>query len=201
MLTDISLYWLTATAASSARLHHDVPRGMVPQPRPVPVGVAVFAHDITQSVRPLAERLYDIRHWSEFERGGHFAAMEVPELLAEDVRDFFLTDRAFFRLLTCVADRRDAPGQQVAKLVPLVGAQRVGDPPFDAHRLAVAPTQRGAALLGEAGLQDVVVPGVRRALHQPPVLRAFESAGHRLGRPPGRPAPARLPTCRGCRRG
>ena len=53
--------------------------------------MAVFAHDITQSVRPLAERLYDIRHWSEFERGGHFAAMEVPELLAEDVRDFFLT--------------------------------------------------------------------------------------------------------------
>jgi pimeloyl-ACP methyl ester carboxylesterase len=89
MLTDISLYWLTATAASSARLHHDAPRGRT-EPCPVPVGVAVFAHDITQSVRPLAERLYDIRHWSEFERGGHFAAMEVPELLAEDVRDFFL---------------------------------------------------------------------------------------------------------------
>ncbi|QFU91945.1 epoxide hydrolase family protein [Amycolatopsis sp. YIM 10] len=87
MLTDISLYWLTATAASSARLHHDTPRRI--DPCPVPVGVAVFAHDITLSVRPLAERLYDIRHWSEFERGGHFAAMEVPELLAEDVRTFF----------------------------------------------------------------------------------------------------------------
>ncbi|WP_442813788.1 epoxide hydrolase family protein [Streptosporangium subroseum] len=90
MLTDISLYWLTATAASSGRFHHDAPRGSR-QPCRVPVAVAVFAHDITQSVRPLAERLYDIRHWSEFERGGHFAAMEVPELLAEDVRDFFLT--------------------------------------------------------------------------------------------------------------
>jgi epoxide hydrolase len=89
MLTDISLYWLTATAASSARLHRDSPRRI--EPCPVPVGVAVFAHDITQSVRPLAEQLYDIRHWSEFDRGGHFAAMEVPELLAEDVRDFFLT--------------------------------------------------------------------------------------------------------------
>ncbi len=42
-------------------------------------------------MRPLAERLYDIRHWSEFERGGHFAAMEVPELLAEDVRSFFVS--------------------------------------------------------------------------------------------------------------
>jgi pimeloyl-ACP methyl ester carboxylesterase len=90
MLTNISLYWFTATAASSARLHHDAPRGHT-VPCQVPVGVAVFAHDITQSVRPLAERLYDIRHWSEFERGGHFAAMEVPDLLAEDIRDFFLT--------------------------------------------------------------------------------------------------------------
>ncbi len=89
MLTDISLYWLTATAASSGRLHHDTPRGSQ-EPCRVPLGVAVFPHDITQSVRPLAERLYDIRHWSEFERGGHFAAMEVPELLAADVRDFFL---------------------------------------------------------------------------------------------------------------
>lgn len=87
ILTDVSLYWLTATAASSARLHHDTPRRT--EPCPVPLGVAVFAYDITQSVRPLAERLYDIRHWSEFERGGHFAAMEVPELLAGDVRDFF----------------------------------------------------------------------------------------------------------------
>ncbi|GAB3929989.1 epoxide hydrolase [Kribbella albertanoniae] len=88
LLTGISLYWLTATAASSARLHHDAPRRA--QTCPVPLGVAVFAHDITQSVRPLAERLYDVRHWSEFERGGHFAAMEVPELLAEDVRRFFV---------------------------------------------------------------------------------------------------------------
>ncbi|MEU5987683.1 epoxide hydrolase family protein [Spirillospora sp. NPDC047418] len=88
MLTDISLYWLTATAASSARLHHDAPRGQIAQCR-APVGVAVFPRDITQSVRPLAERRFDIRHWSEFDRGGHFAAMEVPDLLAGDVRDFF----------------------------------------------------------------------------------------------------------------
>ncbi|MFI6347384.1 epoxide hydrolase family protein [Streptomyces sp. NPDC050560] len=89
MLTDVSLYWLTATAASSARLHHDTPRGSQ-SPCRVPLGVAVFAHDITLPVRPLAERLYDVRHWSEFERGGHFAAMEVPDAFAADVRDFFL---------------------------------------------------------------------------------------------------------------
>ncbi|MFI6868327.1 epoxide hydrolase family protein [Nocardia sp. NPDC050406] len=88
MLTDISLYWLTATAASSARLTRETARGSAPCR--VPPGVAVFAHDITQSVRPLAERLYTIEHWSEFDRGGHFAAMEVPDLLAEDIRAFFL---------------------------------------------------------------------------------------------------------------
>jgi len=87
MLTNITLYWLTGTAASSARLHHDAPRRA--EACPVPMGVAVFAHDITLSVRPLAERRYDIRHWSEFGRGGHFAAMEVPDLFAADVREFF----------------------------------------------------------------------------------------------------------------
>ncbi|MEV0460332.1 epoxide hydrolase family protein [Catellatospora methionotrophica] len=97
MLTDISLYWLTATAASAGRLHHDTPRGG-PLTCRVPLGVAVFAHDITQSVRPLAERLYDVRHWSEFDRGGHFAAMEAPDLLAGDVREFFQT-------LSAAADR------------------------------------------------------------------------------------------------
>ena len=53
------------------------------------MGVAVFGHDITLSIRPLAQRLYDIRHWSEFDRGGHFAAMEVPDLFAADVGEFF----------------------------------------------------------------------------------------------------------------
>ncbi|WP_228813922.1 MULTISPECIES: hypothetical protein [Nocardia] len=86
-LTDISLYWLTATAASSARLHREPARGHTPYS--VPVGAAVLANDITQSVRTPAERPYDIRHWSEFDRGGHFAAMEVPELLTADIRDFF----------------------------------------------------------------------------------------------------------------
>ncbi|RAJ40098.1 pimeloyl-ACP methyl ester carboxylesterase [Kitasatospora sp. SolWspMP-SS2h] len=87
LLTGVSLYWLTATAASSARLTRETPRGGTPCP--VPLGVAVFAHDITLAVRPLVERRYDVRHWSEFDRGGHFAAMEVPGLFARDVREFF----------------------------------------------------------------------------------------------------------------
>lgn len=92
ILADISIYWLTATAGSSARLAKESPPGTPARPS-VPVGVAVFAHDITLSVRPLAEKDRKIVHWSEFDRGGHFAAMEVPDLFAEDVRAFFVSLR------------------------------------------------------------------------------------------------------------
>ena len=87
LVADVSIYWFTATAGSSARLASESPRGMVPCP--VPVGVVVLPYDILQSVRPLAERDYDIVHWTEFDRGGHFSGLEVPDLLAADIRDFF----------------------------------------------------------------------------------------------------------------
>ncbi|MCZ7440391.1 alpha/beta fold hydrolase [Micromonospora sp. WMMC241] len=89
ILTDVSVYWLTRTTASSARLIKESAAGGPPPPCPPPVGVAVFAHDITRPIRSLAERTYPIRHWSEFDRGGHFAALEAPDLFAADVRAFF----------------------------------------------------------------------------------------------------------------
>jgi pimeloyl-ACP methyl ester carboxylesterase len=57
------------------------------KPSGVPTGVAVFAGD--SSIRRFAEREHTIVHWSEFDDGGHFAAMEVPDLLTADVREFF----------------------------------------------------------------------------------------------------------------
>ncbi|WP_371782896.1 epoxide hydrolase N-terminal domain-containing protein [Streptosporangium subroseum] len=74
--------------ASSARLTRESAPGG-PLPYPPPLGVAVLPHDITLAVRPLAERTYTITHWTEFDRGGHFAAMEVPGLFIDDVRTFF----------------------------------------------------------------------------------------------------------------
>jgi epoxide hydrolase len=53
----------------------------------VPTGVAVFPGDL--AARCVAERNNNIVHWSEFDRGGHFAAMEAPDLLVRDVREFF----------------------------------------------------------------------------------------------------------------
>jgi epoxide hydrolase len=92
LLTNVTLYWLTATAGSSARLYYEAQRagGWNPGERStVPAGVAVFPHEIAPPVRSLAERANNIVHWSEFDRGGHFAAMEEPDLLIADVRAFF----------------------------------------------------------------------------------------------------------------
>jgi pimeloyl-ACP methyl ester carboxylesterase len=89
LLTDVSIYWLTATAGSSARLYYEGAKswGQANEPSAVPTGVAVFPMDIT--VRSIAESQHNIVHWTEFDRGGHFAAMEAPELLVADVREFF----------------------------------------------------------------------------------------------------------------
>lgn len=89
MLTNVTLYWLTGTAGSSARLYR-AEQGRSSPPVPVPVGAAVFPEDIFLPVRSVAERMLPtIEHWSEFDRGGHFAAMEEPELFVRDVRAFF----------------------------------------------------------------------------------------------------------------
>jgi pimeloyl-ACP methyl ester carboxylesterase len=88
MLTNVMLYWLTGTAGSSASIYYeDKHSGAWPQPSGVPTGVAVFAEDI--SIRRYAEQSNNIVHWSDFDRGGHFAALEAPDLLIADVREFF----------------------------------------------------------------------------------------------------------------
>ena len=55
----------------------------------VPSSLAVFPQEISHAPREWAERSYDVQRWTEMPRGGHFAALEEPELLAEDIRAFF----------------------------------------------------------------------------------------------------------------
>jgi pimeloyl-ACP methyl ester carboxylesterase len=88
VLLQVTLYWLTNTAASSARIYYESAHSAVyPTSIHVPTGVAVFAEDT--AIRRYGEQMYNIVHWSEFDRGGHFPALEVPGLLMEDVRQFF----------------------------------------------------------------------------------------------------------------
>ncbi|MEU2282406.1 epoxide hydrolase family protein [Streptomyces sp. NPDC013178] len=96
LLTIVSIYWLTATAGSSAQFYFEGAEGVraaaagaVPPPLTVPVGVAVFPDDIFVPVRSFAERdIPTLTHWTEFERGGHFAALEQPAALTGDIRAF-----------------------------------------------------------------------------------------------------------------
>jgi microsomal epoxide hydrolase len=94
MLADISLYWFTGAIGSSfwpyyARLHGSVilPAGDTIR---VPTGYAEFPREVVKPPRTAAARVFtDIRRWSVMPRGGHFAALEQPDLLAEEVRGFF----------------------------------------------------------------------------------------------------------------
>jgi pimeloyl-ACP methyl ester carboxylesterase len=88
LLTNISLYWFTRTGASAAHaLYESMHAQEWGEEGPAPTGWAVFGAD--SIVRRLLDPEYKIKHWSEFERGGHFPAMEAPDLLTGDVRKFF----------------------------------------------------------------------------------------------------------------
>ena len=92
ILTDVSLYWFTGTAGTSANLYYETyhdPAMFEQRDRgTVPTAVAVsLTSDVT--IRRLADRDHTIVRWTEFERGGHFLALEQPEAYAEDVTAFF----------------------------------------------------------------------------------------------------------------
>jgi epoxide hydrolase len=92
LLTNVTIYWLTGTAGSSARLYYESAHSGAwgpPEPVQTPTGVAVFPREILRPIRRLAERTTNVVGWMEFDRGGHFAAMEEPDLVIADVREFF----------------------------------------------------------------------------------------------------------------
>lgn len=94
MLANVSIYWFTDTARSVANFYyerfHDAAM-FAPTPKgTVPTGVAVFK-DGDYAIRRFAEKAHNITHWSEFYSGGHFPALEVPDLLIGDIREFFRT--------------------------------------------------------------------------------------------------------------
>jgi epoxide hydrolase len=93
LLTNVMLYWLTRTAGSAARLYYERAHAdywsAPPEPSTTPTALAVFPRENFIALRHIAERTNNIVRWTEFDRGGHFAAMEQPELLINDIRAFF----------------------------------------------------------------------------------------------------------------
>jgi pimeloyl-ACP methyl ester carboxylesterase len=92
LLTNVSIYWFTATGASAARFLYETAHSTEwGAPGTAPQGWALFAAQ--PFVRAMMDPDHEIEHWSEFDWGGHFPAMEVPDLLVGDVRRFFRTLR------------------------------------------------------------------------------------------------------------
>jgi epoxide hydrolase len=92
LLTNVMLYWLTGTAGSAAYVGYAQHEGWGPKANSgVPTAVLAFAHDI--AIRRYAEREVTVARWTDVDRGGHFAALEEPQLLVADVREFFRTLR------------------------------------------------------------------------------------------------------------
>jgi pimeloyl-ACP methyl ester carboxylesterase len=90
LLDNVMLYWLPGTAASSARLYWESYKRPRLDEVPVPTGVTLFPHEIMRLPRSWVERRFtDLRYWNEPEVGGHFAAMEQPEIFVDEMRTFF----------------------------------------------------------------------------------------------------------------
>lgn len=100
LLTNIMIYWATETIGSSFLPYYDLTqagavRWMVEKAKEwvgssdVPTGFALFPKEFSHPPREWAQRFFNVQHWTQMPRGGHFAAMEEPELLAEDIRAFF----------------------------------------------------------------------------------------------------------------
>ncbi|GAA3619457.1 epoxide hydrolase [Nonomuraea rosea] len=91
ILTDVSIFWFTGTAGSSAHTYferfNDAGAWAPKERGTVPTAAAVFPSDY--SIRPLADQVHNIVRWSEFDHGGHFAALETPEVLVTELREFF----------------------------------------------------------------------------------------------------------------
>ncbi|PKB82230.1 MAG: multidrug MFS transporter [SAR202 cluster bacterium Io17-Chloro-G9] len=98
LLTNITIYWVTESINSSTRMYYESQHtqwNLGPEDRiKVPCGVAVFPKEISQPPREWGERSYNVQRWTTMPRGGHFAALEEPDLLAEDIRAFFRPMRA-----------------------------------------------------------------------------------------------------------
>ncbi|NKB31774.1 MAG: alpha/beta fold hydrolase [Pseudomonadales bacterium] len=92
LLTNVSIYWFTNSITSSTRIYYEN-RNTPAQKEmgfiDVPTGAAIFPAELFIVPRAWAEAAYDLRHWSVMEEGGHFAALEKPDLYLNDVREFF----------------------------------------------------------------------------------------------------------------
>jgi hypothetical protein len=92
LLANITLYWVTGTITSSMRMYYEtVKAGQAGPPDDfvdTPTGIAHFPKELAHPPRAWVENHFNVVHWTDMPQGGHFAAMEEPALLVDDVRAF-----------------------------------------------------------------------------------------------------------------
>jgi microsomal epoxide hydrolase len=104
LLTNVMVYWISGTIGTSFRPYYDFANGgpvtwmfegfkQWIDCAPVPTAFAIFPKDMSHPPRKWAERFFNVQRWTEMPRGGHFGAMEQPDLLVEDLRAFFRSFR------------------------------------------------------------------------------------------------------------
>jgi pimeloyl-ACP methyl ester carboxylesterase len=93
LLTTITVYWVTQTINASTRLYYETQRRVWELQQgeriTVPTGVAIFPKEISRPPRAWGERSFNIQRWTDMPSGGHFAALEEPQRLVDDIRAFF----------------------------------------------------------------------------------------------------------------
>jgi microsomal epoxide hydrolase len=93
LLTNIMLYWVTGAIGSSFWPYYARMHGAWPMPDgarvEAPTGYVEFPREMVRPPRSLAEQMYNIQRWTRAEKGGHFAALEQPQVLADEIRAFF----------------------------------------------------------------------------------------------------------------
>ncbi len=93
LLTNIMFYWVTQSITSSTRIYYESMKtghfGPHPEPVTVPTAGAIFPKEIYRVPRKWAEAVFNVQRWNLFDKGGHFAALEQPKVLVDDMRAFF----------------------------------------------------------------------------------------------------------------
>lgn len=89
LLTNIMIYWVSNSVDSAARLYRESRHPGWTGRVDTPVGCAILPRELSRYPRSWVDPYLNVVRWTRFPRGGHFAALEVPELLVEDIRAFF----------------------------------------------------------------------------------------------------------------
>jgi pimeloyl-ACP methyl ester carboxylesterase len=92
LLTNLTIYWVTQTAGSAFRIYYetmrDLTKGDGTKKVEIPTAVCIFPRDMIPAPREFAERIFNLQQWTQMPAGGHFTAMEQPQLLASDIIQF-----------------------------------------------------------------------------------------------------------------